>query len=84
MALKDAQNNITVNVDLHYSSACRVWEKMAAAMQSKAKEAYAASKAKKAIGTAAKKVGGLWWHEHTPRTAHCSGGAVRSFQNSRV
>ena len=44
----------------------RVWEKMAAAMQSKAAEAYAASKAKKAIGTAAKKVGGLWWHEHTP------------------
>ena len=29
-------------------------------------EAYAASKAKKAIGTAAKKVGGLWWHEQTP------------------
>ena len=44
----------------------RVWEKMAAAMQSKAAEAYAASKAKKAIGTAAKKVGGLWWHEQTP------------------
>ena len=46
----------------------RVWEKMAGAMQSKAAETYSAKggSLKKAIGTAAKTVGGLWWHERTP------------------
>jgi long-subunit acyl-CoA synthetase (AMP-forming) len=46
----------------------RVWEKMAGAMQSKAAETYSAKggSVKKTIGTAAKTVGGLWWHERTP------------------
>ena len=52
----------------------RVWEKMAAAMQAAAAKNYAkkgTGKVLKAIGSAAKTVGGAWWSPNTPELVRC-------------
>lgn len=53
----------------------RVWEKMAAAMQTAAAKSYAkkgTGKVLKAIGSAAKTVGAAWWSAQTPEFVRCS------------
>ncbi len=52
----------------------RVWEKMAAAMQAAAAKTYAkkgSGAVLKAIGSAAKTVGGAWWSHDTPELIRC-------------
>ena len=54
----------------------RVWEKMAAAMQAAAAKSYSkrgSGPVLKAIGSAAKSVGGAWWCHDTPEIARCLG-----------
>ena len=57
----------------------RVWEKMAAAMQAAAAKSYSkrgSGPVLKAIGSAAKAVGGVWWCHDTPEVVRCLGLAL--------
>jgi len=57
----------------------RVWEKMAAAMQAAAAKSYSkrgSGPVLKAIGSAAKAVGGAWWCHDTPEVVRCLGLAL--------